>query len=107
MRVAAYPFQASSHDERLLTDRLGVERGWATTTPSPPSLPEEGSVVRRSVRPGVEVVQKRAGNMLLGSSASKLTYSTRNMHWRSLAGTVGGVVGGMEGAGVVPTMTTL
>ena len=105
--MAAYVFQASSHDERLLTDRLGVERGWATTTPSPPSPPEECSVERRSVRPGVEVVQNRAGNMHSGRSVSKSTYSPRNMRWRSLAGTAGGVVGGMEGAGVVPTMTAL
>ena len=69
--------------------------------PSPQS-PEEGSVVWRSVRPGVEVVLKRAGNMLSGSSASKLTSSPRNMCWRSLAGTAGGVTGGMEGGWSCP-----
>ena len=40
--------------------------------------------------------------MLSGSSASKSTYSPRNMRWRSLVGTAGGVVGGMEGGRSCP-----
>ena len=93
-----YPFQASSQNDKLLTDRLDAGRGWATTTPSPP---EEGSILRRRVSEGVEAVKKRTGNMLLGSSKSKSMYSPRSMRWRSFAGTAGGVVGGVVGTGII------
>ena len=102
--MATYPFQASSQDDKSLTDRLDAGRGWATTTPSPP---EEGSVLRRRVSEGVEAVQNRAGNMLSGSSKSKSMYSPRSMRWRSFAGTAGGVVGGVAGAGIVRVITAV
>ena len=102
--MATYPFQASSQDDKSLTDRLDAGRGWATTTPSPP---EEGSILRQRVSEGMEAIQNRAGNMLSGSNKSKSMYSPWSMRWRSFAGTAGGVVGGVAGAGTVRIITAV
>ena len=63
MKVATYPFQASSQNNKSLTVHLDAGRGWATTTPLPP---EEDSVLRQRFGKGVEAVQNPRQKHTLG-----------------------------------------